>query len=395
METLAERAPTIKRPEINQELRVRNDTTTWLAETLHGSMRTSFEFTFDGQELRGEDGGSINEVFDSAIAEAREMTEWQPSMLFELRRRLIEREELHDMYDMLNGTKPNTMIVISDFPPELMNASQNIGGYNVNRQQTMMRVITLEENGKFRVTSQSLDSSNRQALEAIYAGLGEPVQAGELLSQRIHRDMSPHQQEGLSSSLTRVYDDSLTEQYGGEWHAGISQRPDRNMVNTYDFVLQQRDLVELFTSEKLADPTRAEKLRYKIAATASARHKRYLAEHNHSQTIPGTVSYESIIKPSNLLRHPSLLHELDREGAKAVSRGEEFNGCGFTTTAEEEQDSLTTTTDHLSNLGYGNKRGPRDKYGSLTFECRNGHKNTREPNKLIDKCKTCGTSVKC
>ena len=36
-----------------------------------------------------------------------------------------------------------------------------------------------------------------------------------------------------------------------------------------------------------------------------------------------------------------------------------------------------------------------DKYGSLNFNCPKGHKNTRPRNKLIEKCKTCGTSVKC
>lgn len=36
-----------------------------------------------------------------------------------------------------------------------------------------------------------------------------------------------------------------------------------------------------------------------------------------------------------------------------------------------------------------------DKYGSLTFKCQKGHNNTRPRNRLIDKCKTCGVSVRC
>lgn len=393
METLAEQAPTIQRPEINKELRVRTDTTTWLAETLHGSMRTSFEFTFDGHELRGEDGGSINDVFDESIAEARAMTEWQPSMLFELRRRLIERQELDDMYEMVKGNKPNTMIVISDFPPELMNAKADIGGYNVNRQQTMMRIITFGEDGKLRVTSQSLDHSNRKALEAIYAGLGEPVQKGELLSQRIYRDMTAQKQDKLADGLTMVYDDSLTEQLGGEWHAGISQRPDHNMVNTYDFVLQQRDLIDLFTQEKLTNPSGAEKLRYKIAATAEARHKHLLQKLNRSQTVPGTISYDSAVSASSIASSLALGREMDREAARAISQGKRYSGCG--STVENEVGMGLSTSDTLSSLGYGNKSGGRDQFGSLTFECSKGHKNTRRRNELIDKCSTCGTSVKC
>ena len=36
-----------------------------------------------------------------------------------------------------------------------------------------------------------------------------------------------------------------------------------------------------------------------------------------------------------------------------------------------------------------------DKYGSLSFYCPNGHKNTRERNQLLDRCKYCKISVKC
>jgi hypothetical protein len=36
-----------------------------------------------------------------------------------------------------------------------------------------------------------------------------------------------------------------------------------------------------------------------------------------------------------------------------------------------------------------------DRYGSLKFECSNGHTNVRPRNKLLEHCTTCGTSVKC
>lgn len=36
-----------------------------------------------------------------------------------------------------------------------------------------------------------------------------------------------------------------------------------------------------------------------------------------------------------------------------------------------------------------------DRYGSLEFKCQKGHLNTRPHNILIEKCKTCGISVKC
>lgn len=39
--------------------------------------------------------------------------------------------------------------------------------------------------------------------------------------------------------------------------------------------------------------------------------------------------------------------------------------------------------------------GPEDKYGPLTFYCPKGHRNTRSPNRLLDKCTVCQISVKC
>lgn len=338
-------------PEINQELRIATDTTTWLAETLHGSMRTEFEFDLDGLELRGEDGGSLNEIFDDAITEAKEIVKENPSMLFELRRRLIERGELDDMYKMANGELPNTMIVLSDFPPELMNATEDVGGYNAGRKQTMMRIITARE-GKIRVVSQSLDGSNREALESIYAGLGEEVREGELLEQRIHRDMPETRQDKLPDNLRQVYDDSLRRQRGGEWHAGISQRPDRNIVNTYEFARNQNDLIEWFTQEKLADSAGAEKYRYKVAATAKARHKRYLKEQNDPAVNTGPTSPHMFVKTRHIRAGKGLEHEMAYEGWQAAKRGDVFSGCGDTVTAEDE---AATLAGNLSAVGYGNR----------------------------------------
>jgi len=335
MEQLAERMPAQQSRELNQELRISTDTTTWLAETLHGSMRTEFEFSFDGQELRGEDGGSLDDIFDDAIIEARAITEWNPSMLFELRRRLEEREELNDMYKMVSGELPNTMIVISDFPEELASSDEDVGGYNVNRQQTMMRIITLGDDGKLRIVSQSLDGSNREALEAIYGSLGETAQDGELLSQRIHRELP----------------------------AAWQKQPDRNILNTYDFVVRQTDLIEWFTKEKLADPIGAEKLRYKLAATAKDRHDKYLRGFSKAQesSDPNSLqghSYNSFVSVAAIANSMSLQHELEISGRRAASRGEVFSGCGASVKPGEFFDEVSSAG-QASTLGYGNRKRPR------------------------------------
>lgn len=381
--------------DINRELRISTDTATWLAETLHGSMRTEFEFTFEDGELRGEDGGLIDEIFDEAIAEAKEMTEWNPSMLFELRRRLIERDELDDMYGMVEGRLPNTMIVMSDFPPELRDADEDVGGYNVSRQQTMMRIITFRD-GKLRITSQSLDGSDREASEAIYAAMGESVEEGELLPQRIRRDMPDAWQDNLADRLTGVYDDSLTEQRGGEWHAGISQQPDRNIVNTYEFVMEQGDLIDWFTRRKLADSAEAEKHRYKLAATAKSRHERHLRIQNGAEEDPGPVGHDSLVNVVSINRAKGLDYEMAYEGRQAAMRGDVFSGCGDTISAGDAEGSGDS---QLDALGYGNRAGKESEPGVMRCvncpQCRTYHEELKAKRGVFH-CKNgaCGYTAK-
>lgn len=396
MHPTAERAPiTGQFPELNRELREVTDVTTWLAEVLNGSMRTSFEFGIDGDVLRGEDGGSMDEVFDDSIEAAQVIARENPSLLFELRRRLIERGELDDMYGMIKGEQPNTMITVSDFPPELMGASEDVGGYNVNRKQTMLRLITHGPEGTVRVITRSLDGSNRKALEAIYAAMGEPVQEGELLGQRIHRDLPPEWQDKLEDILTDAYDDSLAGQHGGSWHAGIRQPDKRATVNTYQFAAAQEDLVSLFVAERLRDPRGAEKLRFGLAATAKERYEKFISRYNQPDTaFVGEFSPSAFVSSEGIARAKhELYQEMSRAETRAAARGETFSGCGSSVSAEE-----TSTEDQLQALGYGNKKefsAGRDKFGLLKFKCPKGHENIRPRNQLIDCCKTCGTSVKC
>jgi len=394
MEKLAEQPRLNQNHEpLNQELRIRTDAETWLAETLNGTMHTSFEFSFDGQELYGEDGGSMGEVFNDAVEAAQIIAKENPSLLFELRRRQIEWTEYQDMLDMANGDKPNSMIVVSDFPPELMDAKEDVGGYNASRQQTMLRVITRQEDGSIRIITQSLDKSDRQGLEAIYQAMGEPVEEGELLGQRIYRDLPGSWQDNLANQLTKTYDDSLTGQQGGKWHAGIRMPSLEAVTNTYDFVRQQQDLIDWFTNEKLSDPAAAEKSRFKLAATMSARYERYVSSQDMAKAAAAgrpiaksELSMQAIVSAFT----QSLAKEMHREERKAASKGRTFSGCGSSVSAE-----LSSTEGQTQESGYGNKAVGSDKFGSLKFNCPKGHENTRPRNKLIDKCKTCGTSVKC
>jgi hypothetical protein len=350
--------------ELDQSLRYADDTETWMAEMLYGSMRTSFDFNYDygGSVLRSKDGGSMDDVFDDAIENAQLIVHRNPSLLFELRRRLIERGELDDMQAMAkgelyneDGEQVNTIVVISDFPPELMEATEDVGGYNAGRKQAMLRVITRESSGEVRVVTQSLDGSNREALEAVSLAVGKKPEEGELLSQRAHLNVRSELRPKLVDNLTDTYDQALAKQKGGSWHAGIHQPDQRAYVNTYEFARSQTDLIDWFAQEKVADPVKAEKLRFKLAATAQARYERFIAGQSEQEVVPDSVTPQSFVNVRRIATsYRNLQHELFREGQRAAARGITFSGCGVTVNSESSADGSMVGAE-LKALGYGNQ----------------------------------------
>lgn len=325
MEQLAEQL------DYNPEQRLYDDTTTWLAEVLPGMMRTPFEYRFDGRELYARDNSALKPIFDEAVETARR---FGPGRAFELRRRLIEIEEYNLMISMARGDAPNTMVVVSDFPPELINASSDIGGYNVTRKQTMLRVITRRADGTLLMRSQSLDMSDSAALEEIYLSLGFRPHPGELLGQRMLIDLPEVEQEFLTDQLMGVYDRALAKQYGGQYYAG---RKNENAVNTYDFVRAQTDLIGAFVASTKYELD--EQQLYNLAAAMRDRFERNQDKISDTQLV-GIFSGDAG-------------QEMAIAGQNAASKGDVFNGCGVSLGASGQSDS--GAMNELSQLGFGNK----------------------------------------
>lgn len=335
--------PTVQ-TDYDRERRLYDDTTTWLAEVLDGSMRTPFEYRFDGRELYAQDGSALKPIFADALSEARAISNSNSNLVFELRRRSIEFEEYEDMIAMARGDLPNTMVVVSDFPPELMAAVHDVGGYNALRKQTMLRVITVTD-GKIRMRSQSLDGSDRRALEAIYEHLGYKPEAGELLGQRMHLELSLEDQEFLTDTLMGVYDRALTRQYGGNWYAGRRGQP---FVNTYDFVRAQTDLLDAYTAACEAYPGRRDTLLHGLAAAMQNRYAREPVNWHEGQ--------EYMAHGGRIER---ALWEMNRASMQAHRTGKTFSGCGLSLGSKDEAAALN----ELSEAGFGNQTDKETKYG--------------------------------
>lgn len=384
--------------EFDYDTRRYYDTVTWLAEVLPGSMRTPFEYSFDGQELYASDGSAMGEIFEDAIKQSKTLP------AYERRRRLIEKDEYQDMLSMMHGDLPNTMVVVSDFPSELMNAKEDIGGYNVTRKQTMLRVITKNIDGTLSMYSQSLDGSNRRALEDIYYELGFEPASGELLGQRMNLELDESEQKILTDRLMGVYDRSLSSQFGGDWYAGIKGI---RRQNTYEFVCEQKDLINAY----LASTNRftGGEAELNLAAALRARYingKSYVKSAvNIARQVYGGVP---------IAAYALAMAEMQREGAIARREGYMPSGCGATIKLNSNLNEMglsvasgtiseLSAQEQLDMAGYGNQSEKpaqkSDKFGPLRFKCPKGHWNERKPAKspkdFLTHCRKCNTSLKC
>jgi hypothetical protein len=301
-----------------QERQDRYDLQTEFSELIDGSMHTEFDLTFNGLDVVGPDGRGLDEVTKNGLDFAKREASRNPNLLFGIRRANHERDERSEIIDMAKGNGPNTMIVISDFPQELMHAKKDVGGYNVSRKQTMLRVLIRQSNGIIKLHSQTLDGSDRQALEAIYGSFNECSEAGELLGQRIRTDLSPKEQTELIGRLVGIYDDSLSTQFGNQFFAG--RRP-ADIRNTYDFVCKQHDIIETYVKLKQKGEMTDEAM-YNAAALMQKRFDE------------AKVGITNIMPRLPIVNSHMLSQELIREGDLARERGQSYSACGSTFSPE-------------------------------------------------------------
>jgi hypothetical protein len=266
-----EMAPKIGRTLL--ELQATYDAVTELSELTDGNMQVPIELTYDAKtdDLIGPDGRSVNKTTLKAIEDAKQKAAENPNFVFEVDRRLEEREEFEEQLAMVKGNGFNAIATTSDNPLVEIGATESIGGYNHVRLQAMYRVSLLKPGGKVLMISQSLDQSNRRGLEAIHKDLDSKVKPGSLLPQRIHKTLTPQEQEELIDRGRDIYDREMIAQFGGEWFAG---RTPIDYRNTYDFVCAQKDLIEVYVNAKL-NGTLNDKLMYDMAATMQARFERH------------------------------------------------------------------------------------------------------------------------
>jgi len=369
--------------QFSREVRVQNDIETLFAECLDGSMRTPFEYTYnpDLNKLFADDGSDIDQIFDKSIENTKKLVEKNPNLGFELRRQKIESEERDEMKAMMRGELPNVIIVVSDFPEELTDYPSDYHGYNVSRKQTMLRVL-MKKDEKLQMFSQSLDGSNRHALEAIYKYFGFSPEPGELLGQRIHVDIDEDRRSSLVDELTSVYDQDLESQFGRKYYSGIEIKDESEIINTYDFVKSQKDLVGLAVAEVLNFDFNEEKQYQTIAALQNR-----LNEYKKPKAIAPVIT-----TPQDSGSYVAQVYRVQQEriiaGTIARSEGKTFSGCGVTMKSHNmsPEESLTT----LGFTGIEEKKVEKDKEENWSYDKQAYCVSCQAPPKKDEGKKMCG-----
>jgi hypothetical protein len=335
-----EQQPTIKtyqQAEFDKEHRLKEDMITLVSEYLYGPMRSKvYEYVLAGDDLLAEDGGSLRAILEDAAAEAGH----EP---FEQERRQIELSELDDVISVAqNKTEDNVLIVVSDFPEEVREKGESIESYDILRQQAMVRVMVRTEKG-IAMQSFSLDRSDRQGLEAIYAAFGLVPREGRLLEQRIFASIPEVNSDKLSAMLINQYDTALRSRYGREFKAGILQNNNQILSNTVDFVREQTDLIRYYI-DTVNEHNKTEML----GVTAGLMKRRWEGV--------GVLDYSPRVSIAQTLHYDPRVIAEQHQVVKTdmVAKKEVVLACG-TRIQLTQEDSVS----QAENLGYS--RGDQDK----------------------------------
>lgn len=316
------------------------DECTWLAETLNGSMRTSFNLKVINGEICSEEKDEngvmryrkLRTMFEEGAEYAQKRAATDSRVAFEPEREKKHLIELDIMEKMIAGQAPNTMIVVSAFPESLSGEDEeDIQGYKPKLRRSMLRVITANQDGTIDVKTQSLDNTNQEALLAIYGEMNWPIDKNIdsecMLGERMHLELSAEKQACLMAKLTGAYDNVLREKNGGDWRAG--RRQPELVGNTWDFVLAQQDILkhhladiaplikQIRAHHKDSDEASLGKLRAIAAATIRDRYEGRRREHT------GDVASEM---------HASV--------SAAAANNETFGGCGLTVKLSAQEDMM-------------------------------------------------------
>lgn len=292
------------------------------SEKLPLAMRNSFEYQLGTDGELYFDDQPLEPFFKRGIQAADNLAADNPDFVVEQVRRHLEYDEFLFARQLAAGDGPDVMLTISPIPDAVVAGHVQLDAYDRDRLKTLVRITEKTTSGA-RITSISLDRSDRDGLAALAAKFGMTIEADDSSEDILFkRGLAYRQQLELDTTdipraIRQVYDQTLAAKLGGDWFGG---RPASQTKESLQFIEAQLDLIEEHLSVldrlDLNDKAARRQARYDFAAALDRR-----------------------------LRGEADRASLRQAGEAAQAAGRNYNG-----------DCPTEVTAALGALGYGNKK---------------------------------------
>lgn len=237
-----------------------------------------------------------------------------------------------------------------------------------------------QEDGSVKLETQTIDGNDTEGFAAVQRLAAENPAAS-------------------MTDLVAAYDEVLALKFNETFYAG--RRGVDRYENAWEELLRHKDLIAYFLDElevlaasDLPIETLERQVKQHVIGCWKAFKTRLAGQTQPlAAAVPNPLGYVA-------LPYERLALEVKTSFTEAWRLGEVKTGCGGSISAREENNLSINGLDTFDAI-FGEARqenstsAEEDKFGSLTFECPKGHVNRRPRNKLIEHCKTCGTSVKC
>lgn len=353
--------------------RVCDEELSYLVEGVGRASRTSFVMQRSEEDLMYFNEGkweNYSNTLDKGYHAAQQEALEDPRREFLVDLAEQNRDEAQKMYQLAPGEQRIWYSPYRHDVEELHGAGfLTECGMQPAREMGFMYRAVGQENSTVLLESQTVDRSDIDAFDAV---------------ERAQIDNPDLDLDGA----TTVYDDVLAAKHGGNFYAG--RREAEYGENAWDVIKREKDLIQFHLDKlegiaklQVSETERESIVKKQTYGVWAAFKKRIDSEYSSSKTTQFSSNNGVDALPMSLeVEVHSALHEF-------ANRGEVLAGCGG---------SVSTANGIINGSSeevFSSIFGDSDEKGPLTFECGNGHLNTRPRGKLIDNCTTCKVSVSC
>ncbi|HET7630564.1 MAG TPA: hypothetical protein VFK03_04285 [Candidatus Saccharimonadales bacterium] len=249
------------------------------SEKLPLAMRNSFDYELgaDGELYFGDE--CLEAIFRRGYEVADQLAAEQPDFVVEQIRRHLEYDEYLYARQLASSDGPDMMLTITPIPDAVALGYVDYDAYDRQRMKSLLRVSERTEAG-LRVTSISLDRSDRDGLRAVAEKFGITIEAEDSSEDILFkRGLSYRSQLELDTrdvprALRQVYDEVLGQKLGGDWFGG---RPAYEARESLQFIEAQTDLIDqhlrALDATSQHDQAAIRRARYDFAAALDRRLK--------------------------------------------------------------------------------------------------------------------------